>query len=241
MPAMPRPFATLAGTLAASLPHDPANMSLGFAARQFAQGLASTGVRRHASWLAPLVPEALASIAGPRLGAGARARAFDAVDACGVGASRPFDAATDFYLRLYLGEGVLTKVDRASMRASLEARAPLLDTGIVEFCLSLPESYRVRGHTTKWLMREAVRDLLPASIVARKKKGFGAPVGAWLRGPLRDLAEAILHPARLRDGGWLDPVGVSRMLDLHVKGVADFRKPLYAALVFEHWRQARGC
>jgi asparagine synthase (glutamine-hydrolysing) len=78
---------------------------------------------------------------------------------------------------------------------------------------------------------------LPASIVGRPKKGFGAPVGAWIRGPLRELAETTLAPNRVREGGWLDADAISRMLSAHVRGAADLRKPLYAALVFERWRQ----
>jgi asparagine synthase (glutamine-hydrolysing) len=237
LPAWPALLSGFARTVAAAIPVDSGNFSHSFKARQFVQGLGTTGARRHASWLAPLLPRDLAHVAGPKLEAAAVAHAFDAVDAAATGASSPFDAATAFYLGLYLGEGVLTKVDRATMRASLEARTPLLDTGVAEFCLSLPSRFCVRGRTTKWLMREALGSMLPKSIAERPKKGFGAPVGAWLRGPLRPLAEATLAPARIREGGWLDPNAVSEMLAAHLAGRADLRKPLYAALVFEHWRQ----
>jgi asparagine synthase (glutamine-hydrolysing) len=237
LPPWPAALARHARALAAALPVGGGSFSVSFTARQLAQGLDATGARRHAAWLAPLVPSALLRVAGPRLRIEALANAFDAVDAAVAGAPTDFDAATAFYLKLYLGEGVLTKVDRATMRVSLEARAPLLDRGVADFCLSLPRRFRVRRGTTKWLMREAIKPLVPASIVGRPKKGFGAPVGAWLRGPLRSLAEATLAPDRLREGGWLDPQSISTMLSAHVHGRADYRKPLYAALVFEHWRQ----
>jgi asparagine synthase (glutamine-hydrolysing) len=239
LPALPR-LASLARLAAAAVPVDGSNFSRSFKARQLAQGLDRTGARRHASWLAALVPRDLTRIAGPRLHAAAVTRAFDAVDSASLGAESPFDAATAFYLRVYLGEGVLAKVDRATMRMSLEARAPLLDRELAEFCLSLPPRLCVRGRTTKWLMREAVKSLLPPSIAGRPKKGFGAPLGAWLRGPLRGLAESTLAPARVREGGWLDPIFVSDMLSAHMAGRSELRKPLYAALVFEHWRQKWG-
>jgi asparagine synthase (glutamine-hydrolysing) len=240
LPPLPRRMGALARRVAAAVPADGRSFSPSFKARQFAQGLDRTGARRHASWLAAFLPEDLERVAGPRLTDGARVSAFDAVDASARGARTPFDAATAFYLSVYLGEGVLTKVDRATMRASLEARAPLLDTKVVELCLSLPPSLCVHGRVTKWLMREAVKELLPASIVGRAKKGFGAPVGAWLRGPLRALAEATLAPARVNEGGWLDGAAIARMLAAHVAGEADLRKPLWAALVFECWRQKWG-
>ncbi len=236
IPAPPSSVARFLAHVAELVPPRDGNFSSSFVARQLAQGLGFRGARRHAAWLAPLVPAGLAALAGPRLELAAVDHSFDVVDACGAGATTVFDAATDFYLRVYLGEGVLTKVDRATMRASLEGRAPLLDRRLAEFCLGLPQKLRVRGTTTKWLMRRALDGAVPDSIVSRKKKGFGAPVGTWLRGPLRAVAEDTLAPPRVAAGGWLDPTAVSRMLAAHVAG-ADHRKALYAILVFEHWRQ----
>ena len=239
-PTLAHGLGRLARQAARLVPADPRNFSPSFKARQLAQGLAlvgASGARRHASWLAPLLPTDLVRLAGPRLRDEAIGHAWDAVDTSASGSATPFDQATRFYLRLYLAEGVLAKVDRATMRASLEARAPLLDRSVVDFCLSLAPELCVRRMTTKRLMRIAAAKLLPDSILGRPKKGFGAPVGAWLQGPLRPLVEATLHPDKVRDGGWLDPKGISKMVDDHVSGRADLRKPLYAALVFEHWRQ----
>ncbi len=224
--------------LAASVsPVSTANFSTGFKLRQASYGVAARGGFRHAAWLAAIAPDAQDGILGPALAdAHPGVHAMDAVRAATDGIPDDFDAATAFYLRVYLAEGVLQKVDRATMRASLEARAPLLDTGVVEYCLSLPPHERLRGKTTKWLMREALRPMVPASILDRPKKGFGAPVGQWLRGPLRELLQDTLSASRLRSTGWFRPESVQAMVNAHVAGRADHGKSLYALLVLEHWR-----
>lgn len=237
MPAWPEPAARAARWAAGRLPPSDANFSLGFKLRHFAQGLDAQGARRHARWLASLTPEEACTLARPALGALSTDLVYEAVDRAARDAPSNFDAATAFYLRVYLGEGVLTKVDRATMRVSLEARAPLLDTRVVEFCLGLDPSLRLRGTTTKWLMRKALAPLVPRAIVDRPKKGFGAPIGAWLRGPLAPVLRETLAPARLREAGLLDPTAVAAMLDAHVAGRADLRKALWSLLVLEHWRQ----
>ncbi len=236
MPAWPEGLASAVRTVASVTPPSEKNFSFGFKLQQFAQGLDDTGARRHARWLAPMLPEAIAGILTERYAHGA-SQVFDAVDAAARDTRDGFDAATAFYLRVYLGEGVLTKVDRATMRASLEARAPLLDTRVVEFCLGLDPQMRIRGGVTKYLMRKAIAPLVPASIVARPKKGFGAPVGAWLRGPLRALVLDTLSPARLRESGLLRPEVVEPLVDAHMTGRRDHRKVIWSLLVLEHWRQ----
>ncbi len=223
--------------LAALAPVGEGNFSFGFKARQFAKGLGYIGARRHAAWLAALGPEDIDRVCTDAVRREASDHAFDAVDVASADTASRFDAATAFYLRCYLGEGVLTKVDRATMRVSLEARAPLLDTRVVEFCLSLDPSMRLRGTTTKWLMRQALAPLVPASILDRPKKGFGAPVGAWLRGPLLPLLRETLSAERVRASGWFDPAVVASWVDQHARRTHDHRKSLWALLVLEHWRQ----
>ncbi|MBK6535446.1 MAG: asparagine synthase (glutamine-hydrolyzing) [Deltaproteobacteria bacterium] len=226
----------LLGALARLMPATDANFSTAFKLQQMAQGMRSRGAERHARWLAPVDPDSLPSLLGDALRSGA-AHSLDAARAAGLGAATDFDAATAFYLQVYLSEGVLQKVDRATMRVSLEARAPLLDTDVVTFCLALPERLRLRGTTTKYLLRKALGARVPKSILERPKKGFGAPVGRWLRGPLRELMLDTLSPARLRATGWFSPAVVERAMSEHLSGARDHRKLLYSLLVLEHWRR----
>lgn len=104
------------------------------------------------------------------------------------------DALAGLYARFYLGDGVLQKVDRASMLHALEVRAPLLDPDVVALARTLPTHLKLRGRTTKYLLRRWAADKLPKAIVARPKKGFGVPMAAWLRGPLRRWMTDLLAP-----------------------------------------------
>jgi asparagine synthase (glutamine-hydrolysing) len=234
------PSSAAAGRLLAALsrvmPATDANFSTAFKLQQMSQGMRARGAERHARWLAPVDPDTLPSLLGPAM-RGAAGQALDAAIASGEGTATDFDAATAFYLQVYLSEGVLQKVDRATMRVSLEARAPLLDTEVVEFCLALPERMRLRATTTKYLLRKALGARVPRAILERPKKGFGAPVGRWLRGPLRELMQDTLSPARLRATGWYEPATVERLMREHLAGQRDHRKVLYALLVLEHWRR----
>lgn len=227
--------AWLAGRLARVAPASDGNFSLGFKLRQMSLGLASRGAERHARWLAAVDPDVLPALLGSALLPGAT-RALDAAHAAAAETRTDFDAATAFYLGVYLAEGVLQKVDRATMSVSLEARAPLLDTEVVEFCLALAPEHRIRRGITKRIMRTALRGMVPDPILDRPKKGFGAPVGAWLRGPLRPLVGDLLSPSALRRGQWFDPALVERLVTEHFAGRHDHRKALYALLVLQHWR-----
>jgi asparagine synthase (glutamine-hydrolysing) len=141
------------------------------------------------------------------------------------------------YARFYLADGVLQKVDRASMLHALEVRAPLLDPEVVDLARRLPTRLKLRGLTTKWLLRRLARRLLPRDIADRPKKGFGIPLAAWLRGPLRDFAGDHLSAAALRGSPFLAGPVVGGLLDDHLAGRADHRKLLWALLSFVVWER----
>ena len=139
----------------------------------------------------------------------------------------------------YLPDDILTKVDRASMAVGLEARVPLLDHRVVEFVWRLPQQMKVRGAEDKWLLRKILDRNVPRQIMDRPKMGFGAPVGKWLRGPLRDWAESLLSHSRLQEAGFFDPNLVRAAWEGMLTGRNTAQESLWGILMFESWRDAQ--
>ena len=142
------------------------------------------------------------------------------------------------YLRQYLPEDILVKVDRCSMLHSLEVRAPFLDRELAEFTARLPLSDKFQGLKGKWLLRKAVAKLLPRAIIHRNKRGFQIPVAAWLRGRLLPQVRELLDEKRLKEQGIFAPKAVGQLLEAHVSGSQDLRKQLWTIVVLELWLEA---
>jgi asparagine synthase (glutamine-hydrolysing) len=138
-------------------------------------------------------------------------------------------------MRGYLENDILVKLDRASMMASLEGRVPLLNNDFVAYATALPLDMKLRGLTSKFLFKRALRGLLPESILRRPKKGFGIPVAEWFRGPLREQMLSVLAPERMARKGLFDPAAVSGLVREHLEGRRDNRKQLWTLFAFELW------
>ncbi len=138
----------------------------------------------------------------------------------------------------YLPNDILVKVDRAAMAVSLETRVPLLDREVVEFAWRLPLDLKIRGNTTKWLLRQVLDRHVPRALIERPKMGFGVPLDDWLRGPLREWAEALLGESRLREQGFFDARQVRRFWDLHLGGRSNQHFRLWPILMFQSWLEA---
>jgi asparagine synthase (glutamine-hydrolysing) len=220
--------------LAELLPVSTANFSFDFKVKRFLRGAAEPADRRHPAWLGSFTPaEQEALLEQTPEDPFAEVRHAYARAPTGDALERLIYA----YAKTYLQDDILVKVDRASMACSLEVRAPFLDVELVELLGRVPARLKLRGLTTKHLLKRAMADLLPQGIAGRAKKGFGIPVAEWLKTDLREPVLDELSPDRLRRQGLFAPEEVGRLLAEHLAGRRDHRKQLWTLFCFQLWHR----
>jgi asparagine synthase (glutamine-hydrolysing) len=135
----------------------------------------------------------------------------------------------------YLPNDLLVKVDIAAMAVSLEARSPFLDHHVIEFAASLPQNLKLRGLTTKYVLKKALRKLLPNENLNRSKMGFGVPVGHWFRGKMQPFLREVILSEKASRRGLFKPEGVRQLIELHSHGERDYSQQLWTLLMLELW------
>lgn len=145
------------------------------------------------------------------------------------------DAALLADTMTYLPNDLLVKVDIATMAVSLEARSPFLDHNVIEFAASLPEQLKLRGLTTKYLLKRVLKKLLPTENLHRRKMGFGVPIGQWFRGKLRPFLLENLLSEKALNRGLFRPHAVKQLVDLHIRSERDYSHQLWTLLMLELW------
>ena len=214
------------------LPVSRRNLSFDFRAKRFVSGAGFPVAERHQRWMGSFEPAERTGL----LATGIREQVAangDFLD--GHNMLDPLNQVLLLDMRLYLENDILVKLDRASMMASLEGRVPLLNNDFVAHALSLPLNRKLRRLRSKYLLRRALRGILPDSILSRPKKGFGIPVGDWFRGPLKEQLLSVLSPDRVAREGFFDAAVVGRFIDDHMAGRRDNRKQLWTLFAFELW------
>jgi asparagine synthase (glutamine-hydrolysing) len=204
--------------------------------KRFARYMSLPLQDRLAAWMG-VFNDDLIDVLGPRLADQARAidrrrhlRGLDGV--AGASALSQLLAAN---FHSYLHDDLLVKMDRMSMANSLEARAPFLDRALLDYAASLPDDYKLRGRTTKAVLRAAFADVIPAAVQQAPKRGFGVPLDAWFRGELRDYVRDTLLAQSARSSSYLSRPFVERLVQAHLSGRQNNGHKLWTLLTLERW------
>lgn len=240
---MPSPITRLMKGMGCRLPVSTRNISFDFKVKQFLKGADWGNLDRHAVWLGSFSPEEIGGLLHPAIRDTSRQHTplQDLQDKVSRDLpSNRDDALISYYCRSYLSEDILVKVDRASMAVGLEARAPFLDPAVVELACNLPPRFRIRGLTTKYILKKAASELIPKEILNRPKKGFGIPVARWIKKELRPLMDHLLNRRRLEAQQLFHPPAVDRLIQEHLRGKKDNRKQLWTLMAFQLWWDTHG-
>lgn len=217
-----------------NLPVSHRNFSFDFVVKKFTQGMHKNPGIRNQLWLGAFQPNELDEILTDEVKNGIKNELiFQNIfqEQGKLSQYPPLQQVDYFYLKHYLCDDILNKVDRASMAASLEVRSPFLDQGIVNFAASLPISLKLKGFTTKYILKKLMQKYLPKNIVYRKKKGFGVPLSHWFMNELYEKTKELFQTP--------DPFfktdALLKLLEEHKEKKYDHRKKLFTILILKLW------
>jgi len=216
-----------------ALPASDKNFGLSFKLQKFIEGANFPSLERHQRWLQAFSKEDLQDLL--TLKTYQSVAWIDPYTTCmGQENSLP-QGILNSYIYSYLMDGVLSKTDRASMHYALEVRAPFLGKEIVEFLTILPYEYKIRGFTTKYILKELMKDKLPKNIVYRKKRGFAIPISEWLKKDLKPLLQETLSRDKLSKQGIFNSDYVEKIIEEHMAGTKNHRQRLWTLFIFQLW------
>ena len=235
---IPRPLRRLGGLAAELLPRGTGSRSFPARARRFLSAANRSLGDRLILWNSHFA-FSLGEILRPELqvglGGDADPLAVHHSYFTNPGQASPLALALEHNFGTYLPYDLLVKTDRMSMAHALETRAPFLDTDLMEYVAHLPDDFKLRGRTTKYILREAFADLMPPAIRNRGKMGFGLPLGTWFRGDLLSYVRDLLTAPKARIAEYLRPEVVARIVDEHVSGRADHEHQIWLLITMELW------
>jgi asparagine synthase (glutamine-hydrolysing) len=225
-------------SLASYLPVSHNNLSTDFKIKQFLKGTGVSSEIRFFIWMGAFIDQEKRELLSPEIKAelghhNTYEDIFHHINASRL--SKDLERILYLSMKLYLQDGILVKVDRASMANSLEVRCPLLDQEFVEFVCRLPMLYKLNGFKTKYLLKKAAEGILPEGIANRPKKGFGIPISQWLMGDLKEFMMDLLNEERIKRQGLFNYPYIKRLVEDHLTKKKDNRKLLWTLIVFQLW------
>jgi len=228
----------LLGFAASVLPHSREKGNLFSYMRRFAGGYGVPESVRHQAWIGAFTPKMEKELFLP-----GQDRDFDPLEIYGPTAnlfdrarsSDPLTRAMYIYINTYMADDILSKVDRASMANSLEVRAPFLDKDFAEFAMSIPASLKLRNGESKWILKRAMREKLPADTLNKPKRGFAVPVAKWLKDDLKHMLLEALKKEKIEREGLFEYSYIDRLLKSFFRGNRDVSKEIWAIFIFEMW------
>jgi asparagine synthase (glutamine-hydrolysing) len=223
------------------LPASKKRLSFEFKAKKFISGAEHPPEIANFLWWGAYTPQEKTRLFAPDLRAAlAGENLFGPVEfwQATAPAGETLDRICYLDLKLYLQDDLLVKVDRMSMANSLEIRAPFLDYTFVEFAATIPSGLKLKGSTSKYILKKMLRRLLPEEILTKKKIGFDIPLGDWMQTSLKDFTLDMLSEAQLKRQGLFDPAYIGRILQEHLRGRHNHRQLLWPLVIFQSWRDA---